>query len=58
MKYNFDEEIVRSNTDCIKYDALQEFYGTADLLPMWIADMDFKSPPCVAGSITRYLVIR
>jgi cystathionine beta-lyase len=53
MKYNFDEEIVRSNTDCIKYDALQEFYGTADLLPMWIADMDFKSPPCVTEVLRR-----
>ena len=53
MKYNFDESVIRHNTDCIKYDALQEFYGTEDLLPMWIADMDFKSPPCVTEVLRR-----
>lgn len=53
MKYNFDEIIDRRNTDCIKYDALQEFYATDDVLPMWIADMDFKSPPCVVEALRR-----
>ncbi len=53
MKYNFDEIIPRHNTDCIKYDALNEYYGREDLLPMWIADMDFKAPPCVADALRR-----
>lgn len=53
MKYDFDELIPRRNTDCIKYDALQEYYGCDNLLPMWIADMDFKAPPCVGEALRR-----
>lgn len=53
MKYNFDQIISRTGTDCIKYDALQENFGREDLLPMWIADMDFKSPPCVIDVLRR-----
>ncbi|MFY9214540.1 MAG: MalY/PatB family protein [Tissierellaceae bacterium] len=43
MKYNFDEVIDRRNTDSIKWNQLEETYGVEGLLPMWIADMDFKS---------------
>ncbi|URZ05549.1 MalY/PatB family protein [Clostridium felsineum] len=38
MKYNFDEVINRKNTNCVKWDSDLE----SDILPMWIADMDFK----------------
>lgn len=43
MKYNFDEMVDRKNTDSRKWGTLEEVYGTADILPMWVADMDFKS---------------
>ena len=44
-RYNFDQMIDRRNTDCVKYDGLQDVFGCADLLPMWVADMDFRVPP-------------
>ena len=53
MKYNFDECIDRRGTDCIKYDGMAPFYDVDNLLPMWIADMDFKSPPCVIEALRR-----
>ena len=43
MKYNFDEVIDRSNSDSTKWGNLVELYGDKDILPLWIADMDFKS---------------
>ncbi|WP_372994491.1 MalY/PatB family protein [Lutispora sp.] len=42
---NFDALIDRRNTDCIKWDGLKEAYGRDDILPLWIADMDFVSSP-------------
>jgi len=50
-KYNFDEIIDRRGTNAIKVDALAERYGNADIIPLWVADMDFKSPPAVAEAI-------
>lgn len=43
MKYNFDEIIDRCDTDSVKYDDLYRNFGTTDVLPMWVADMDFKA---------------
>ena len=45
--YNFDTIIDRRGTSCFKYDARKEVFGREDILPMWVADMDFQSPPCV-----------
>lgn len=50
-QYNFDEIIERRGTDCFKWDALQAMYGRADLTPMWVADMDFRSPDFVMEAI-------
>lgn len=47
MGCNFDDIVDRTNTDSIKWNKLDEMYGSEDLLPMWIADMDFKSPKAV-----------
>lgn len=44
MKYNFDEVHDRRGTDCLKYDFGMKRMGRDDLLPMWVADMDFKLP--------------
>jgi len=43
MKYNFDEKHDRSNNQSIKYNNIEEMFGNKDVLPMWVADMDFKT---------------
>lgn len=53
MKYNFDEIIDRKGTDALKTDALATRYGDPDLIPLWVADMDFKSPPAIADAIIQ-----
>lgn len=55
MKYNFDEVIERRNTDCLKYDAAKRIFGTDEAMPMWIADMDFRTPPFVVETLRRRL---
>ncbi len=49
--YNFDEIIPRKNTDSVKYDKLKIVFGTDDILPMWVADMDFRTPDFVMKAI-------
>jgi len=51
--YNFDKIIDRQGTSCVKYDLRKEVFGTEELLPMWVADMDFQSPPVVIEAATR-----
>lgn len=51
--YNFDEIIPRKGTDCVKHDALLKFFGSDDLLPMWVADMDFRSPDFVMEALRK-----
>ncbi|HOO75149.1 MAG TPA: cystathionine beta-lyase, partial [Tepiditoga sp.] len=41
---NFDAENKRLNTNSIKWDGMKDFFGKDDVLPMWVADMDFRSP--------------
>ncbi|WP_372752751.1 MalY/PatB family protein [Labilibaculum sp.] len=53
MPYNFDEIIKRENTDCVKYDKLNAYFGKEKLLPLWVADMDFKVPPCISEAIIK-----
>ncbi len=48
---NFDEPVNRTGTDCLKYDAMQAFLGSGDLIPMWVADMDFRTPPFVVDAL-------
>ncbi|MDO5608071.1 MAG: PatB family C-S lyase [Capnocytophaga sp.] len=51
MKYDFDEIIDRNGTDALKWEALQPRWGRADLLPMWVADMDFRTPPFIVEAL-------
>jgi len=51
MQYNFDEIISRKGTDCVKHDALISNFGSDDLLPMWVADNDWRSPDFVIDAI-------
>lgn len=43
MKYNFDEVIDRNGNRAAKYDERIKKFGNADVIPLWIADMDFKT---------------
>jgi cystathionine beta-lyase len=47
MDVSFDTPIDRKGTHCIKYDAVSAFLGSDDLIPMWVADMDFRTPPFI-----------
>lgn len=41
----------RANTDCAKWDGLSDTFGQEDLLPLWVADMDFKVAPCIREAL-------
>ncbi|MGE7603168.1 MalY/PatB family protein [Peribacillus sp. NPDC097675] len=53
----FDEHINRENTGSVKWDkpALQSIYGSEDVLPMWVADMDFPSPEPIQKALIARL---
>lgn len=53
MKYNFDQIVDRSNSDCEKYGNTTAIFGTCDVLPLWIADMDFMSGDFIIDAIKR-----
>ena len=53
--WNFDEPAGREGTDCIKYDRREETFGVKDIIPMWVADMDFNTPDFVVESLQKRL---
>jgi cystathionine beta-lyase len=53
--WNFDEPTGREGTDCIKYDRREETFGVKDIIPMWVADMDFNTPDFVVESLQKRL---
>lgn len=53
MAPQFDEVINRYNTNSLKWDALKERFGRADLLPLWVADMDFRAPDAVIEALKK-----
>ena len=55
MKYNFDEIIDRHGTDAIKIERCKALFGTEDVIPLWVADMDFRTPDFILNSITKRL---
>lgn len=52
-KYNFDQIIDRKGTNALKTDVLQDRYGDDSIIPLWVADMDFLSPPAVKDAIVE-----
>ncbi len=52
-KYDFDEIIPRKGTNCIKHDALCQVFNTNDILPLWVADMDFRTPDFIVDAIKK-----
>jgi cystathionine beta-lyase len=53
MKYNFDEIIDRSSTFAVKYEEREKNFGTNDLIPLWIADMDFETAIPIKNAILK-----
>ena len=51
MNWDFDLEIERRGTDSFKWDANERLFGKRDLLPFWVADMDFATPAPVLDAI-------
>jgi len=55
MGWNFDEPVIRGDTNCIKYDLRKEIFGNGDVIPMWVADMDFKTPEFIIQALNNRL---
>lgn len=51
MKYNFNEKVDRSKNHAAKWEEMDKKFGSNDLLPMWIADMDIKTAPAIVEAI-------
>jgi cystathionine beta-lyase len=55
MKWDFEETIKREGTDCVKYDLRNEVFGTSAIIPMWVADMDFRTPDFIIDKLRKRL---
>lgn len=53
MTYDFNAYVERRGSGCIKYDELEKRYGHADLLPAWVADMDFPVLPEITEALMK-----
>ncbi len=55
MKYNFDNNLNRFDTNCIKWDFLETFFQKTDLNALWVADMDFQIPQEILEPLRKRL---
>jgi cystathionine beta-lyase len=55
MHYNFDEIVDRKNTASVKFDLRGKIFRKEDVIPMWVADMDFKTPPFIIEALHKRL---
>ncbi|MGN0087628.1 MAG: MalY/PatB family protein, partial [Candidatus Limimorpha sp.] len=53
MQYNFDEIIERVGTESVKYDLREKVFGRSDVIPMWVADMDFRTPDFIRAAVVK-----
>ncbi|MBN1651817.1 MAG: PatB family C-S lyase [Bacteroidales bacterium] len=53
MTYNFDQIIDRSSSNSVKYDIRQAYFGNKNVIPLWVADMDFATPECIRKAILK-----
>lgn len=53
LRAYLDEPVDRLGTNCEKWDGLEKYFGRADLLAMWVADMDFRTVPQVREALLR-----
>ena len=51
--YNFDEEVIREGTNSLKFDFKEERKKPKSVIPMWVADMDFKVPNEVIDALSQ-----
>lgn len=53
MKYDFDSITYRKNTNCVKWDAEPPVKVEGDIIPMWVADMDFEAAPFIKEALRK-----
>ncbi len=57
MTYDFDERISRRGTGCVKWDELPALFSDKDelqdVIPLWVADMDFQAAPAIREAVSR-----
>lgn len=51
--YNFDKVVDRRNTNNVKYDYRKQYFGNSEVLPMWVADMDFETPDFIREAVLK-----
>jgi cystathionine beta-lyase len=51
LTIDFDHDIPRNGTNSVKHDGRASYFGTPDVLPLWVADMDFASPEAVTRAL-------
>lgn len=52
MRYDFNQVIDRSGNHSAKYDERKRVFGTEDVIPLWIADMDFRTAQPIIDALT------
>jgi cysteine-S-conjugate beta-lyase len=53
LSFDFDKIIARDGTVSVKHDGRADYFGTSDILPLWVADMDFAAPEAVTKSLIQ-----
>ena len=53
MKFNFDENIDRLRSNSVKYDLREVYFGSKEVIPLWVADMDFATPECIREAVQK-----
>ncbi|OGO30940.1 MAG: cystathionine beta-lyase [Chloroflexi bacterium RBG_16_56_11] len=53
MRYDFDQVCSRQDTNCVKWDAVKSIFGSEDVIPMWVADMDFPAARPIVEALEK-----
>lgn len=53
MNYDFDKSVKRVGTSSVKWDYLDRIFGNTEVLPLWVADMDFEVPQPVIDAVVK-----
>ena len=53
MIYDFDKPVDRKGSNCVKHDLCKVVFGTEDVIPMWVADMDFETPDFIVEVVKQ-----
>jgi cysteine-S-conjugate beta-lyase len=51
LKFEFDHEILRDGTASVKHDGREAYFGRGDVVPLWVADMEFAAPAAVTRAL-------